>query len=126
METFVEVSFGRTGVDPGDRHGWSRRHVVRVDDLEQPFRELRELRVDLDLGAGGHEAERLDQPFDVGIRDLARLHSQARRDLWMLPPKLAGELAHVDQFVVVVFKQSWIHGIASYLLRFRWRERRGR
>ncbi|SUY26623.1 Uncharacterised protein [Burkholderia oklahomensis] len=104
-----EIAFRAARVKARDRHRRRGRHVVRIKHFQQPAREARELRVELDLHARGHEAERLDQPFDVRIGHFARLHAKAPRDLRVRLRELGGELAHVDQFLVVVVEQSRVH-----------------
>ncbi|MDR8727112.1 hypothetical protein FEQ05_03445 [Burkholderia pseudomultivorans] len=104
-----EAAFGLSGVQASDRDRRGRRDVVRVDDLEQPFREARKLRIELDLHARGHEAERFDQALDIRVRHFAGLHAEPPCDLRMRMRELGGELAHVNEFLVVVVEQSRVH-----------------
>ena len=88
---------------------WRGREVVRVDDLEQPLGEARELGVELELHARAEERGAFEQPLDVGIGDLDALHPQAAGDLGELLGELGSQLAEVAELAVVVVEETRIH-----------------
>ncbi|MCY1454961.1 hypothetical protein D9M71_720590 [compost metagenome] len=96
-----------------DRDGGRGRDVVRIHNFQQSLGESRKLGVQLDLGAGRQETEGLDQALDIGVGDLDTVHAQASGDFRVLSREFAGELAHVDEFPVVVIEQLRIHGLGA-------------
>ena len=104
QRTLVEVA-----VDLHHAHGGQRREEVRIDHLEQPLREARELGVHLELDARREEAEALEQPLDIRVADLDAAHAQAARDLRIALRELGTELVHVGEFAVVVVEQPRVH-----------------
>lgn len=93
----------------GNHHRWRRREIVRVDDFEQPLRELWELCVELQLNAGGEERRTLHELLDIGVAHLDTVDPETRRELRELPGKLRAHVVQVVEFLVVVPEQTRIH-----------------
>ncbi|MNM73966.1 hypothetical protein D3C81_857140 [compost metagenome] len=105
-----QVAFLVAGMEPRHRDRRRRRDVVGIDDFQQALGEAREFRIELQLRAGGQEAERFDEALHIGIGHLDAMHAQAPGHLGVLVRELSRQLAHVDQFAVVVLKQLRVHG----------------
>ena len=110
QEALAEVAFGRLRVQLRHRHRRCGADVVGVHHLQQALGEARKLGIELDAHARRHEAERLDQPLDIGVGHLLPLHAQPARDLGVHLGKLARAFAHVEQLFVVVAQQLGMHG----------------
>src|SRR6184192_3262561 len=77
--------------------------------LEEPLREPRKLGIHFELHACGEETDSLQQPLDVGIRDVDSGHVETRRDLGKLRGEFARHLPEILELPVVVVEQSRIH-----------------
>ena len=92
-----------------DRHRRRRRQVVRIDHLQQRLREGRELRLHLELDAGGQEREAFQQPLDIRVGDLGVGEVEPAGDLRELVRELRAHVAHEGEFVLVVLHQPRVH-----------------
>ena len=99
----------QVGLQLRHQHRGCGRQELRVDDLQQPLREARELGVELQLDAAGQEREAFEQAFDVGVGDLQALDAQPGSDLRELLRELGAHLAQMAQFLVVVAEQARVH-----------------
>ena len=73
--------------------------------------EGRELRVKLELDPGREEREAFQKPFHVRVGALEGIQTQPPGDLGILGGKLAGHVADVLKFAVVVFEDTGIHQV---------------
>ncbi len=109
QDTRLHVDLGELGRQADDGRGRRGCQVVRVDDLEQPLREARELRVHLELYPCREERGTFEEALDVGIGDLDALHAEASRDLGKLLPEFRAELPEVAEFAVEVVEEPRVH-----------------
>ncbi len=104
-----EIGVGEIRFELRHEHRRSRREIVRVHHLEQRLREARELGVELELHARGHEADAFEQALDVRIGHLQPVHPQPRRNARKLLRELRAHLAQMLQLEVVVLKEPGVH-----------------
>ena len=112
-----QAAFVQVRLHLNDRHRRSRGDEMGVHDLEQVLRDLRILRIELELDPRRKERQSLQQTFHVGIGALESFQPQSPRDLGELTGEFGPHLAHVLQLAMVVFAQSWIHGIPPPIKR---------
>jgi hypothetical protein len=102
-------ALGHGGHELDDRHRRCRRQIVRIHDLEKVLGEARELGIQLEPDAGREEAESLEQPLDVRIRDFGGIERQPRGDLGKRGCELGPHLPHVLQLLAVVAQHARVH-----------------
>jgi hypothetical protein len=68
----------RINVKLDNGHGGYGPNEVRIKGVEERFRYLRKIVVNLQMDASGEEGETLQQPLDVRILAVGRLKHQAR------------------------------------------------
>ena len=78
---------------------------MRIDDVEDRLRDLREVIVDLEMHSRGKERERFDHPLDVRILALRRLELEAASDLRIALRELRPHSADVCELALVVVEQ---------------------
>src|SRR3954454_25153526 len=82
---------------------------MRIQNVQQSFRNLRELIVQLVMHSAAEKCERLDQALHMRVLAGIRLEHQPAGDLRVLLPELRRHLADESQLALVVGEQFVSH-----------------
>ena len=95
----------------GNQHGGYGCEKIRIKNLDQTLRKLRELGVELELDTRCEKRKTLQQSFDVRVLHILVVDVQAPGDLGKLQAELPAHFLQVFQLLLVMADEARVHAM---------------